>query len=140
MTDCTTYTPREIDLVHGRAIEEDAARNAPPDLAEEVADGLEKLAAMIRRSKATVKFSPYGLERITYNAGSAAEVDEIAAGLGVEPRWNQDRTHYKAVWHGSDRAAYQALYITLEAMARYAAAGSYAGCVEPAGAESPVTA
>jgi hypothetical protein len=59
-----------------------------------------------------------------------AEVDRIAAVLGVDPEWNYDSTHYTAS-RAFGPIAYQATAIGSEDMARHKAWTTYADAVQP---------
>jgi hypothetical protein len=103
-----------------------------PDRNDEVAAGLEALAALIRQNPAASVNPSYSSHAYQYCADSEDEVTAIAAGLGVTPEWNEGHTHYTASVEAADRFFYRAVYITREHMARYNAANTYDGCVEPA--------
>jgi hypothetical protein len=103
-------------------------------LTEEIAAGMEKLAALIRAG--TVKVNECGATRYHYIAASEAEVTNIADDLKVPAEWNESHTHLVAALKVGGRMVYEAVWITREHMARYNAETTYAGCVEPAEAET----
>lgn len=111
MTDCTTFTPREINLVHARALEEDAARNRPPDT---MAAALEAASVALEDARRTV-FPPATLGRISYVlvAGCEREVDGVAAQWGVRAAWNSERTHYCATLDYGRHVAMHITYVRL---------------------------
>ena len=84
---------------------------------------LQQFANAVRDMQATpaIRLSPYMRIEIQHSAASIAEVDAIAAGLGVTPEWNEERTHYTATRHYGQNVTYAVVYITREHMAAYTA-------------------
>jgi hypothetical protein len=98
---------------------------------EEKAAGLEALAALIRGNPAVKVGDTWASHTYQYCADSEDEVTGIAAALGVTPGWDPEHTHYGARLKLPGGVEYLALYITRDHMARYYAATTYSGCVEP---------
>lgn len=105
----------------------------PTDRRQAVIDGLGELAAFLKEhpdvpvhSSVTITFFPRGTDE-----EERAEVDRVAAILGVTPTVNDRDTHYTAE-RKFGGVTYQAAAITSDAMRRWDAERSYAGNVEPA--------
>lgn len=96
MTAETHYTPREIDLVHGRAIKEDAARNAPPpDPRQQYITGLRILADVLEKHP-EVKLPIHGHSGsplLFYFTEDAGDVEAMAAARKALPcTWRKSFT------------------------------------------------
>ena len=70
-------------------------------------------------SRPQLPVQPFGCTNVQVDAESVAEVDAVAADLGVTAEWNTDRTHYSAVYKVGREVSYRAVFIKSAHMAAY---------------------
>lgn len=104
----------------------------PNDRRQAVIDGLRELADFLAEhpdvpvgTNAIVDFFPRGTDE-----EGRAEIDRIAAVLGVTPTANDEGTHYQALRRFGS-VTYKAIAITADSMRRWYAERSYSGAVQP---------